>query len=280
MKKNAFTLIELSIVLVIIGLLIGGSFKIFQSMHDRAKVTRAKDDVQTAKNTILGYADTSNLLPSKANFDQNLSPIKSNQHQLLYVHDTALESKNICAFASTALSVKRDKQDGTSVTISNVAFVIVSESANHNMQTKLDTSTNTVEIHKPYTKVDDQPNPVNIVEPYDDVADWVTLDQLKHDVNCKSFRIANSSLPSTDTNSSKNYNAKIILDGNYSNPTAATCTFQNSASGSSNFQFNATNFLITNPTHAAETAGEVSVDCNITADGITRQKTFAITVNP
>jgi len=56
MKKNAFTLIELSIVLIITGFLIGSSVQVFKSMQDGAKVTHAKADVLTAKNAIIGYA--------------------------------------------------------------------------------------------------------------------------------------------------------------------------------------------------------------------------------
>jgi len=273
MKKSAFTLVELSIVLVIIGLLVGGSFKVFKMMRDRAETTRAQDDVKVAKETIIGNAIINdNTLPDGAFFDQNLSPIKNNQHQLFYVDDTNLENINVCSFSTTNLKVETPAR-----TINNVAFVVASEGPNHNMQTAIKDNgdgTFSVKTYDYSTKVDDNTSPINIADYYDDVVEWVTLAQLQQEVKCSNnpLRIVNTSLPSTDINNSASYQAKIVIDGNYSAPTVDNCTF----SPPNNFLYS--NFLITNSGSA--TAGTVAVDCTVTADGKTVQKKFAITVNP
>ncbi len=274
MKKNAFTLIELSIVLVIIGLIIGGSFKVLKSMRENAKVTNAKNDVQTARNAVLGYAMSASFLPTKTLFESDLSPVKANQHQLMYARDTTFDTTNICASPTTLLSVQVDHRDGTIQTIPNVAFVLVSESANKNMQTAIAT---TIEVRKPFEKIDDNSTPINRVEPYDDIVDWVTLAQLQKSIGCENhpLRIVNSSLPSTNTASANLYSATIAIDGNYTTPTASSCTFF----PSNNFSYNASTYKITNTGLASP--GTVIVTCSVTADAKPPiSKKFAITVNP
>jgi len=269
MKKSAFTLVELSIVLVIMGLLIGGSFKMLKVMRERAQISRAENDVQVSKQAVIGNTIlNSNLLPPSSYFQTNLSPVKNNQHPLYYTDDTALEGKNVCSFTSTTLKVKTPTN-----TISNVAFLIASESQNHNMQTSK--NANIVQTYDYATMVDDNISPVNIVENYDDIVDWVTLSQLQQEAKCSNnpLRIVNTSLPSTNILNASSYNVKIVIDGNYSAPSTDNCSFAND----NNFSYS--NFIITN---TGTTIGGTStiVNCNITADGKTVNKIFTITINP
>jgi len=276
MKKSAFTLVELAIVLVIIGLLVGGSFKVLKIMRDRAQISRAQDDVKVAKEAVIGNTiQNSNTLPSVTFFNQNLSPVKDNQHQLFYADDINLESINICSLATTNLTVVTPSH-----TINDVAFVVASESSNHNMQTaKKDDGGGNFSVHtyKYETKVDDNTSPVNIVDYYDDIVDWVTLAQLQQEAKCSDnlLRIVNTSLPSTDVDSSTSYQATIVIDGNYSAPTGSSCIF----TPQNNFVYHSNNFTIDN-TAGATTSTTVAVDCSVTADGKTVSKKFAITVNP
>jgi len=213
MKKSAFTLIELSIVLVIIGLLVGGSFKVLKIMRERAQVTRAQDDVKAAVETVVGNsAKNADTLPSVTFFNQNLSPVKDNQHPLFYANDADLEATDICSFTATHLSVVTPSR-----TISDVAFVIASESSNHNMQTaKKDDGGGDFSVHtyKYEKKVDDNTSPVNIVENYDDIVQWVTLAQLQRDLQCsqKPLHFLNTSLPTA--NVGEDYSATLYVENN------------------------------------------------------------------
>jgi len=274
MKKRAFTLIEMSIVLVILGLLVGGSFEVLKVMRERSQISRAKDDVKTAKEAIIGNAAINdNTLPSGSYFQQNLSPVKNNQHPLFYADDTNLESKNICAFVNTNLKVETPDK-----TIPDIAFVVASESANHNMQTALTDNhdgTYSVKTHKYSENVDDNTSPVNIAENYDDIVEWVTLAQLQEALRCSDnpLRIVNTSMPSTNIANIASYNAKIVIDGNFSAPTSDSCSFTPSNSG---FQYN--NFVITHD-NTPGVVGTVQVDCSVTADGKSVSKKFVITIN-
>ena len=216
MKKSAFTLVELSIVLVIIGLLVGGSFKVLKIMRDRAQISRAQDDVKVAKEAVIGNAILNgNTLPSVTFFNQNLSPVKDNQHPLFYGDDTNLENTNICSFNATNLKVVTPTK-----TINNVAFVVASEASNHNMQTALkdDGGGNfSVHTYTYATKVDDNTSPVNIVDYYDDIVDWVTLAQLQKELQCSSkpFAFINQSLPTAEVN--ETYSATLYVENNVTN---------------------------------------------------------------
>jgi len=218
MKKSAFTLVELSIVLVIMGLLVGGSFKVLQMMRERAQTTKAQDDVKVAKEAIIGNAIVnSKTLPDGTFFQEHLSPVKSNQHPLFYVYDSNLTQENICAFLVTDLSVVTPTQ-----TIDNVAFVVASEGPNNNMQTAKhddDDGTFSVKTYKYETKVDDNKSPVNIVEYYDDVVEWVTLSQLQSRLECSRdpLRFLNGLLPSTTVGES--YSATLYIENNISDIT-------------------------------------------------------------
>lgn len=189
MKKNAFTLIELSIVLVIIGLIIGGSFKVLKSMRERAQITRAQDDVKAAKQAVMGNAVINEYtLPDGDFFQKNLTPVKNNQHPLFYTYEDNLTKTNICSFQETGLTLTKYKWNSNKSgeekdkTIKNVAFIIASESQNHNMQTAR--KDNDVKFHAPFYKVDDNKTPINKVEGYDDIVTWVTLGQLKEELHC------------------------------------------------------------------------------------------------
>ena len=213
MKRKAFTLIELAIVLTIVGLMIGGSFKLLKYQREKTKINEAKEIVLSAKNAIIGNtALNGNTLPDSDYFDENLSPVTNNEHPLLYVYDNNLTMNDACTVSSTSLSVHTPDKN-----ISDIAFVVVSESANYNMQTAY--SGGVVTLHDPSEEVDDNTSPINRVESYDDVYQWVTLSELQNFVDCSAEQIqivTPNALPS-DVNSSVSYlgtsSALIVADG-------------------------------------------------------------------
>ncbi|MDO9267106.1 MAG: type II secretion system protein [Sulfurimonas sp.] len=267
MKKKAFTLVELSIVLVIIGLLVGGSFKVMKMMRERAKITEAKDSVLAAKNAVIGYAVTYPSLPDSNEFNQNLSTSKTPNHPMFYVADTNLWNpiNDICAFTATSLKV-----NNRGSTINDVAFVVAHEGANYNMQTAL--IGNVVNIREADYWDDDNTTFANIDEPYDDIVEWVTLAQLHKEAGCinRPLRIVTDSLPKGIVGIS--YSATIIIDGNYSIPTVNSCLFLPSNG------LSYSNPIISGTPTAP---GTVRVDCSITADDNKHaSRIFAITIDP
>jgi len=281
MGRRGFTLIELSIVLTIIGLMIGGSFKVMKMMRERAKIAEAKEQVLAAKNAVIGYVLKWPDLPTVTEFDANLSTSKDPNHPMFYTADTSLwvTGNDVCEFTSTSLKV-----NNRGSTINDVAFVIAHEGANYNLQTDLNVSNQTVYIHTPFTKRDDNPTIMNNAgHEYDDVVEWVTLDQLKKEVGCidKPFRFIIDKLPNGKVGvqyPSVLGTAKLEVENSLPGETVSMdCTPKPQYGIDFNATTNGLNFYGT-PT----TATIINFDCNATVSNSNQfaQKKFAITIDP
>lgn len=275
MQKKAFTLIELAIVLTIIGLLIGGSFKVMKMMRERAKTAEAKELVLGAKNAVFGYAMQNYYLPENSEFDDNLSTVKDPNHPLLYVVDYELSQSDICAFTSTNLDV-----NNSGALVSDVAFVIIHEGPNYNMQTA--SSPTVVNIYTPSSPQDDNATPINIPEGYDDIAEWITLKQLKDEIGCvnKPFRFVTDKLPNAKVGvvyPSTSGTAKLEVENNISVATIA-------CNPSSLYDINFTDPIFSGTPTTATTA---EFECTATVDATNTNnqqneitKKFVITIDP
>lgn len=276
MQKRAFTLIELSIVLTIIGLLIGGSFKVMKMMREKAKTAEAKEQVLGAKNAVFGYAAKEYFLPLNSEFDANLSTSKDPNHPMFYTADNNLQYDDICAFTTTSLIVINRGS-----TINNVAFVVAHEGANYNMQTAL--IANVVTIHGADSQVDDNTTPVNIAEPYDDVVEWVTLKQLQDDVGCvdKQFRFVTDKLPNGKVGvqyPSLSGTAKLEVENTLPGETVSMdCTLRPQHGIDFNTTTDGFNFY-----GIPATATILQFNCNATVSNSNQsaQKKFSITIDP
>ncbi|WP_295002924.1 hypothetical protein [Sulfurimonas sp.] len=187
-------------------------------MRESAKVTEAKEQIKTAKDSVIGYAMEWIDLPTIAEFDVDLSPNTGTLKPIAYFTDSNLANNfDICAFNTTNLTVI-DNRISPARTINNVAFIVAAAGANYNMQTAQDISVtpNLVTIHGPTEKGDDEPNPVNIVDFYDDIVEWIGLDELKRNVNCndKPFEFITYRLPLGTVG--VNYNATLYVENNIS----------------------------------------------------------------
>ncbi len=63
-RKEGFTLIELAMVLVVIGLLIGLGMGLIGPLTKRAKLIETRETVKQAKEAVLGYAVKNGYLPA------------------------------------------------------------------------------------------------------------------------------------------------------------------------------------------------------------------------
>ena len=184
--KKAFTLIELAIVLTIVGLVVGGGFKLLKMQRYKEEIKIAKEDIIVAKNAIIGNTIINgNTLPDSDYFKKNLSPAQGTKGDLLYIFEPTLTTEDICTFTKTDLKVINPENN----TIENVAFVVVSESVNRNMQTAYNETNSSVKLYSPSEKVDDNTSPINLKEEYDDVALWITLSELQKEIDCSSNKL-------------------------------------------------------------------------------------------
>jgi len=224
-RQKGFTLIELAIVLVILGLLLGTGTGIVGMLTKRAKLYETRNIIKAGIESLVSYSASNNSLPDLATFPTVVgNPNDVWGKPLYYITDDDLTdsiSGGICGRKTTQLKLSNCPTTGCGSptnTVNNVAFIIVSGSANFNNQTIVPatnpvTSSETVNHYSQGLVLDDYTTDMNRAEPYDDVVKWVTLDELRIKAGCEAsqIRIVNNELPYGYQGSS--YNASIFGDG-------------------------------------------------------------------
>lgn len=263
--KRGFTLVEIAIVMIILGFLIGGSVQMVSTMNKRAKNTETQQQLETLQEAIKGFVQTNSALPTQAEFDTLTGNTRDSWNGIInYFHDVALEGTgNICSLTNTDLSINGD------FNASNMAFVLVSGGANYNLQTRQIAGTpDTVALYNPGTRIDSQPTPTNRpTDEFDDMSVQMSLSELKVLANCQPLSIINPSLHSW--NAGVAYSAQIIPQGG----TTYTYTLVTPPSG---MTIN-TSGLITWP---VPTVGTHTIRVSVTSNGNTITRTYALVINP
>jgi prepilin-type N-terminal cleavage/methylation domain-containing protein len=213
-NHRGFTLIELSIVLVIIGILIGLGANMVGPLTTFAKVRETRDMMDADLQSIVSWASSRNMLPNTGATETGFKQVaKSSQdawkQDFIYLYDGNLSpavsptKDTICGRRSTVLKLALD----ATTTVENVAFAIFSKADNDSFQsTKADNSVPVsgaiADTVKTYTT---GKNP--------DIVRWVTLDELRSKIGCQGapLKILNNELPSGKVGDS--YNAMLTADG-------------------------------------------------------------------
>jgi len=214
--KRAFTLIELAIVLVIIGLLLGGGMGMFSILVKRSKVIETKDNLKANVEAVISYAASNDKLPSNTEFKNVVRKSKDSWgKEFGYIPDNnLLDYESICERKTTNITLKKCPDTTCSSPtqeIHNIAFVIFSGGLNYNIQTALNSGE--IKVYEPGVKVDDNSSDMNRVEEYDDIVEWVTLNDLRIKAGCQGsqIKIVNNELPYGYVSS--DYNATVYADG-------------------------------------------------------------------
>jgi prepilin-type N-terminal cleavage/methylation domain-containing protein len=199
--RSGFTLIELAIVLVIVGLLVGVGSGMVSVLSQAIKVRQTRDSLDENVQAIASWASANNSIPTTATFDTVAkSKYDSWGRAFIYLYDTNLNTApitkdTICGRRTTNITVT---DSNTSATISNVAYLLLSQAD--------DAATNTT----PVSPLAISSATTIAADTAYDLVRWVTLDELRSKVGCQGspLKIVNNELPF----------------GNYSVPYAATIT--------------------------------------------------------
>lgn len=263
--KKGFTLVELAIVMVVIGLLVGGGFQTMQIMSRRAKVIETQQQLEALQEAIKGFVQVNGALPTQAEFDSLTGTTQDSWNGVInYFHDAALEGTGtICSSTSTDLSTNGD------FSATDIAFVLVSAGENYNLQTRQIAGTpDTVALYNPNTQIDGQPNPTNRpTDEFDDMNVRTSLVELKTLINCQPLSIINPSLHSWNAGTA--YNVQIIPQGG----TAYTYALTTAPAG---MTISAAGVI----TWPIPTAGTHNVTVQITSGGLPVSRTYALVINP
>ncbi len=191
-----FTLVEIAIVLVIVGLLVGLGASMVGPLTKRAKRAESKQAVFRAAESVTGYAAISNnRLPDAAAF---VSAIKrrydSWRKPLHYVFDSSLTGSSVCSATATNITVRHCENAGCSAytDIRNVAFVVLSTGGNYNNQTAATqaiTSPTRIYVWDTGLTADNYgADGTNPGEPeYDDIVEVVPLYELRTGLDCTQY---------------------------------------------------------------------------------------------
>lgn len=194
-NKQGFTLIELSIVLVILGLILGTVAPLFKVLTKKNKLSDGRDVVTTAKNEIKGEVVRTRVPPMNlSNIGHTIDPWQNN---LVYLPAPNLAGQDLCSWLAsgtnqTGLAVCLDG-DCVANKKSNVAFIVASIGGNINRQMETpanrdgDTGDLEVRLYNYGTEIDRYtvaPDPNRNSDQFDDIVQYVTADELIQLFNC------------------------------------------------------------------------------------------------
>ena len=238
--KNGFTIIEVAIVMVIVGLLVGFGATLVGPLTERSKRMATTEIIMGAVESIVGFASAEKRLPQWGDnavdttldeFCEVVTKRKDSAGQPLYYFlDSRLTIPgSLCGRKTTALTVCRDS--ACSDRIPNIAFAVVSGAMDYNPQTGIVTTgcpagQTCIGVYEPGTAgIDNCTNATNCPnfdgtiarlnrpEGYDDIVEYVTLGELRTKSGCQGapLKILNNELPSGSMSSS--YSAAIYAEG-------------------------------------------------------------------
>ncbi|MBI5187631.1 MAG: type II secretion system protein [Nitrospirae bacterium] len=290
-KQKGFTLIEIAIVLVIIGILLSIGAGMVGTLTKRAKYNETKEIINAAVESVISYGAANNKLPiwgdgvADGSIDEFVEVIRNPNDAwtkpLYYIYDNNLTDVTIggiCGRKTTNLTVRicPDAACSTPTNIYDVAFIVLSGSENYNNQTAGNqgvTSATTINVYEvDVPNIDNYAGDINRPEPYDDIVKWITIDELRIKAGCvgAQLRILNNELPfgtkSTVYATAANP-VRIIADGGVPFPDSADpgteveykwCIQRNPASAPPGLSFR----------NAPDTANIIfNTDCSALAEG-------------
>jgi len=189
MKKRihgvkGFTLVEIAIVLVILGLIITLGASLIGPLTKRSKLTESREVVKSAKEAVLGYVVKYGYLPADiTTAGARNSDAWGTTLQFYAAAEINGSPKNACGVNSTAMQVN-DCQTGVCVSKSNVAYVIYSLGE--------DINGNCTGTASPFNSLLQGygydgacvPNTTNPQYRYDDIVEYVSLDEIRASMGC------------------------------------------------------------------------------------------------
>lgn len=194
-NRQGFTLIELSIVLVILGLIVGTVAPLIISMTKKNKLSSGRQIVVTARDEIKGdFIQNRTLASNLTNIGHSVDPWQNN---LVFIPAPHLAGQDLCTWLAagtdqTGLAVCLDG-DCTNNKKENIAFVVAS--IGHNFNRQLEAPVNSdgnnadleVRIYGYGTAIDrytTAPDINDATDQFDDIVQYVSADELTQLVSC------------------------------------------------------------------------------------------------
>lgn len=190
-----FTLIEMAIVMIVLGLIAGSILPLLETVIKRDKVSESKSIVKTARDELIGYILLNKKLPDQATFQSQIGhTIDAWQQDLFYIPAwDPNASSDICSLTSTTFSVCLDGNCSASNKKPNVLFIIGSKGSNFNRQTEdpknldTDSTDKEVRIYSYSVQVDNYTvgnDPNRPQDNFDDIVEFEQLNRILPMLDC------------------------------------------------------------------------------------------------
>jgi prepilin-type N-terminal cleavage/methylation domain-containing protein len=187
-KRNhgdrGFTLVEIAIVLVILGLIITLGAALIGPLTKRSKLTESREVVKAAKEAVFGYVVKFGYLPADiTTAGARNSDAWGTALQFYAAAEINGSPKNACGVNSTTMQVN-DCQTGTCVTKSNIAYVVYSYGEDINGSCTGTASPFNLLLQGYGYDGACVPNTTNPQYRYDDIVEYVSLDEIRSAMGC------------------------------------------------------------------------------------------------
>ena len=180
MKKSGFTLVEMAMVLIIMGIIVGSSSKIFTNLSKNSKIQESKELLKQISLDIEGFSKTFNRLPKIEELMEFRMRTKDSWGKDIHYIPGKELVDSLCHKSNSSLQHTQNQK-----IVKNLAFILVSSGANRNMQTSIDqAATTTVKTASRSEKVDFDKDMIDRVEPFDDFYLTRTLWSLQAQIQC------------------------------------------------------------------------------------------------
>lgn len=201
-----FTLIELSIVLVILGVLVSMGASALGPLTKRAKFAETRETVKAMKEAIVNYGVSHRETPCGATdtcagadgdvrFNQLANATDSLRTPLFFTYSSNLRQEagnlNLCSVSTTFLTLRVCHNTACTISdsIPNIAFFVGSKGQNINKQTNGNgrvTAATTITVYDQgiLSVPDGDTTDVNSTEDFDDIYAYVTLSELQAKIPC------------------------------------------------------------------------------------------------
>jgi len=216
-SNQGFTLIELSIVLIIIGMLVSLGAGMVGPLTTFVKVRETRELQDAALQSVTSWASSHNTIPDSAGFTGVAkSPKDAWGRDFSYLYDANLYSASptkdtLCGRRSTGLTLVTTDP---AATMTNVAFVLLSGADSATLKSIINGTLNGIPItNGVITASGAATGTVTVTGPNGDLLRWVTLDELRGKIGCQGapLKIVNNELPTGAV--ATPYSATLVADG-------------------------------------------------------------------
>jgi prepilin-type N-terminal cleavage/methylation domain-containing protein len=208
--QRGFTLIELAVVLIVIGILVGLGVALIGPLTKQVTFKRSRERVKACKEAIVGFVAASKRLPTQTEFTKICNEKDAWGQSLVYIPDDStieydgsgtsradLTSGTVCCSGTPDMAVNdKAMTGGTDNYRKDVAFIVLSKGEDRTANGTW-TYNVTIDSNDYASYLIDEYS-----DNYDDIIEYVTVYELRDAINCEPLQILTNSFPDATEDSS------------------------------------------------------------------------------